>query len=712
MEGGAKWLTFVQIPLFQRETKEDQIGPLRHRVPHSPFPRACLRGLIHTHGLFLYGLAHVSSPSQPSLPPPPLSSFPSVGFLPSLVIFLLSTGMKTSNNAQQAKMTSGRSSFSVTTPRPSMDEKATCSSPKEKGIGFKSFFSRLGAKRLSLPQLPNLEIIHNHTPATLSSQLLSPTKSINLSPTKSLNQNDAPPLSVAYSQAIRTAALAALTTCSDTILRRNMDLKKHERKGGSKFAQRARAYSKVDMEWTQKIFLLVPGVLLQFSGDGAVDRMPEKILQLTATSVAFASDAIPGRPYVLQVSQSAHADGSPIMEDNKKGSILRFPWKSNSKHLAVSFLLVFDTAKEMDSWMGCIRVETAKLAGTYVEEKQEEPAQPAPQGVSRRITIKREYDEDEDEDIFEVNSTSQRFSRYSKTSRPSLDASTSVTTAISQEQVTLNHLRGSRSHISMSSNGRGTTHGTSPETSPERSSGQKDSTRRSSNPLSAEQPRASMEVRVNRLASPRSSLERVPTPHPSRSPSPSFPFYTVRVPIVHKAPVPSKTLPISPKRRSGYSTLESATGTKPNFRRSSLACVKPHFKSEYNMNQSSLSSTTGRSRPTSMIEPRKSLDVPSRSLSHINPALEPRSLQRRSMTALGNRPDYGIGPPAFPPPQIPLPELPPEGYSLLNSRRKSLQLGLTDQRLLRNASFQSFGPSIPNLGNRYSAHALRSKEGS
>lgn len=611
-------------------------------------------------------------------------------------------------------MTSGRSSFSVTTPRPSMDEKVICSSPKEKGIGFKSFFSRLGAKRLSLPQLSNIEIIHNHTPATLSSQLLSPTKSINLSPTKTLNQNDAPPLFVAYSQAIRTAALAALTTCSDTILRRNMDLKKNERKGGSKFTQRARAYSKVDMEWTQKIFLLVPGILLQYSGDGAVDRMPEKILQLTATSVAFASDAIPGRPYVLQVSQSAHADGSPIMEDNKKGSILRLPWRNNSKHLAVSFLLVFDTAKEMDSWMGCIRVEATKLAGTYVEEKPQEPVQPAPQGVSRRITIKREYDEDEDEDIFEVTSTSQRFSRYSKASRPSLDASTSVTTAISQEQVTLNQLRGSRSYISMSSNGRGTTRGTSPETSPERSSGKRGSIRRSSNPLSTEKPRASMDVRVNGPASPRSSLERVPTPHPSRSSSPSFPFYTVRVPIVHKqVPIPSKTLPIPPKRRSGYSTLsmESTTGAKPTFRRSS-ASVKPHFKSEYNMNQNSLSSSTGRSRPTSMVEPRQSLEIPSRrSLSHINPTLEPRSLQRRSMTALGNRPDYGIGPPAFPPPQIPLPELPPEGYSLLNSRRKSLQLGLADRRLLRNASFQSFGTGVPNLGNRYSAHALRSREG-
>lgn len=616
--------------------------------------------------------------------------------------------MKGSGNAQKVTMT-GRNSFSITTPRPSMDERADFPSAKEKGTGFKSFFSRLGGKRLSLPQLPHLEITNGHTPATLSTHLLSPTKSISFSPSK--NYNDAPPLFVAYPQAIKAAALAALTTSSDTILRRNMEVKMREKKGGSRLAQRARAYSKVDMEWTQKMFLLVPGMLLQYSGNGAVDRMPEKVLQLTATSVAFASDIIPGRPYVLQVSQSANADGSPIAED-KKG-ILKLPWKSQPKHVAVSFLLVFDTAKEMDTWMGCIRVEAAKLAGTYVEEKEEEQEQRVPRTLSRRISIRREREEERD--FFEEADTSHRFSRYSRNSRASLDAGTSVTTAVSSEQVTLNHLRGSRSHMSISSNGRGTVHGTSPETSPERPSCPDGSTqRRARKPVPPPHSRSSMELRNNSQPSPRPSMEHTPPSLQSRAPSPcSSGFYaSVRVPIQPPGWKSQTSSPTS-KRTSMYSNLsvESATVTTPAKRRGSGTSTRIHFKPEYAVNQRSYSSTFGRARPTSMVDARQSLDVPrySTNFPHSNPVSGPRNLQRRSMTALGNKPDYGIGPPAFPPPQIPLPELPLEGYNVLNSRRKSIQHGVSDRRPLRSSSFQTLGTGGPALGSRHSFQAFRSR---
>ncbi|KAF8426864.1 hypothetical protein EV426DRAFT_707079 [Tirmania nivea] len=583
-----------------------------------------------------------------------------------------------------------------------MDERTDCPSPKEKGTGFKSFLSRLGGKRLSLPQLQNLESNNGPTSATLSNQLLSPTKSITQSPSK--NSHDVPPLFVAYPQAIKAAALAALTTSSDTILRRNLEQKNREKKGGSRLAQRARSYSRVEMEWTQKMFLLVPSMLLQYSGEGVVDRMPEKILQLTATSVAFASDIIPGRPYVLQVSQNANADGSPIMEDNRRGKI-KLPWKNSTKHVAVSFLLIFDTAKEMDSWMGCIRVEAAKLAGTYIEEKEEEPER-VPRALSRRISIRRDREED---DIFDLD-TSHRFSRYSRNSRASLDAGTSVTTAVSSEQVTLNHLRGSRSYMSMSSNGRGTVHGTSPETSPERPSGQAESTRRRSGVHGAPSySRSSMELRSNEPASSRRSIERTPI----RVPSPcSSSFYaSIRVPVPTtgwKLQIPPPSSPIS-KRNSVYSNNSAeGTGTRPAVRRSSATCAKPQFRPEFTVNRRSYSSTYVRARPTSMVDSRPSLEVP-RSIStlpHSNSS-EPRNLQRRSMTSLGTRPDYGIGPPAFPPPQIPLPELPPEGYSVLSSRRKSIHQGTADKRGVSNGSAQTLGISVPILGNRRSFQAFR-----
>lgn len=582
-----------------------------------------------------------------------------------------------------------------------MDEKADCPSPKEKGTGFRSFFSRLGGKRPSLPQLQTLEVNNGHTSATLSNQLLSPTKSITPSPLK--NSHDAPPLFVAYPQAIKAAALAALTTSSDTILRRNLEQKNREKKC-SRLAQRARSYSKVEMEWTQKMFLLVPSMLLQYSGEGAVDRMPEKILQLTATSVAFASDIIPGRPYVLQVSQNANADGSPITEDNKRGKI-KLPWKNSTKHVAVSFLLIFDTAKEMDSWMGCIRAEAAKLAGTYIEE---EPEQRVSRALSRRISIRRDREED---DIFDTD-TSHRFSRYSRNSRASLDAGTSVTTAISSEQVTLNHLRGSRSYMSMSSNGRATVHGTSPETSPERPSGQVGGTRRSGIPGVTSYPRSSIELRSNGPASPRRSIERMPTRAPSPC-SPSF-YASVRAPVPSpgwKVQLPSPTSPTS-KRNSVYSnnSVES-TGSRPAVRRSSATCTKLQFRPEFTINQRSHSSTYGRARPTSMVDSRPSLEVPrsTTTLPYSNSLSlsEPRNLQRRSMTALGNKPDYGIGPPAYPPPQIPLPELPPEGYSVLNSRRKSIHQLSTDKRVVNNGSVQALGISSPILGNRHSFQVFR-----
>ncbi|KAF8457615.1 hypothetical protein BDZ91DRAFT_767226 [Kalaharituber pfeilii] len=602
------------------------------------------------------------------------------------------------------------------TPRPSVDGKLECASPKEKSTGFRSFLLRLGGKRSSLPQLQNLEVNYANSAAEVSSYILSPTKSISSSSPR--QPIDAPPLFEAYPQAIKAAALAALTTSSDTILRRNME----QRAKKGKLSQRVRAYSRGDMEWTQKMFLLVPSMILQYSGDGAADRTPEKILQLTSTSVAFASDAIPGRPYVLQVSQSANPDGSPIMDDskeNRKGILLKLPWKSSSKHIASSFLLVFDTAKEMDSWMGCIRVETAKIAGTFVPEKEEVTEQRVPRVLSRRITIRREED-----DLFDTENTS-RFSRYSKNSRASLDAGTSFTTAVSSEQATLDRLRGSRSYLSLNSNGRGTVQETSPETSPERNPSQAEKSRRSSLiPLSTAWSRSSTEFRSAGFTIPRNSTEQTSPISQFRAPSPcsGSAFYgTVRVPIQSPVVKVHASSPKSTKRNSGYSTLsmESNTPTKSSVRRSSVKYAKPDFSVNQRTTQQS-SSLGRRSRPASMVNSRRSLDAPRYTTSLPRSAnLTPvsRNLQRRSMTSLGSRPDYGIGPPSFPPPQIPLPELPPEGYDALQSRRKSLlqqqqqqQQQGRERRLLRNSSSQTLAPNEPTLGSRHSFHGVRSRE--
>lgn len=60
---------------------------------------------------------------------------------------------------------------------------------------------------------------------------------------------------------------------------------------------------------SQKIYILATtGYLLQYAGRGSFDRLPEKILKLGPSSAAYASDAIEGRHWVLQVVQQAKGD--------------------------------------------------------------------------------------------------------------------------------------------------------------------------------------------------------------------------------------------------------------------------------------------------------------------------------------------------------------------------------------------------------------------
>ncbi|PSS25584.1 hypothetical protein M430DRAFT_204184 [Amorphotheca resinae ATCC 22711] len=194
---------------------------------------------------------------------------------------------------------------------------------------------------------------------------------------------DPPPLFQAYAQAIKHAQLSASTLSADAILRlrnhkRNNSLRGEDgRRDGEVQGQAAarrneRARSKhrrqlsgsmSRAEWTEKVFVLVPsGYLLQYSGEGAFDRLPEKMLQLGKDSVAFASDVIPGRHWVLQISQSMDADGTPAADSRSLLSRLTFRG-AEYRRTATSFLLVLDSAEEMDSWIAAVRREIEALGG-------------------------------------------------------------------------------------------------------------------------------------------------------------------------------------------------------------------------------------------------------------------------------------------------------------------------------------------------------------
>ncbi|GJC96964.1 peptidase family M20/M25/M40 protein [Colletotrichum higginsianum] len=191
---------------------------------------------------------------------------------------------------------------------------------------------------------------------------------------------DPPPLFQAYPQAIKHAQLPAATTSADVILRLT------DRKGSvslrddltqlaltpelaeeHRTAERARkkhlrTLSTVRLEWTTKIYVLcTSGYLLQYAGDGNFDRLPEKVLHLSKDSAAFVSDAIPGKHWVLQVSSVTESNG--LSTTDSRSLLARLPFRASDKRHADNFLMVFDSADEMESWISILRREIEALGG-------------------------------------------------------------------------------------------------------------------------------------------------------------------------------------------------------------------------------------------------------------------------------------------------------------------------------------------------------------
>lgn len=188
---------------------------------------------------------------------------------------------------------------------------------------------------------------------------------------------DPPPLFQSYPQSVKHARLSASTLSADAIIRMSnhkMDTSLRDEiaqttdtgPGGKKTIikhKRQKSGSISKGEWTQKIFVLVTsGYLLQYSGEGNFDRLPEKMIQLGKDSVAFASDVIPGKHWVLQVSQSMNADGVPTSDSRSLLSRIAFR-SADYRRNATSLLLVLDSAEEMDSWIAVLRKGIEALGG-------------------------------------------------------------------------------------------------------------------------------------------------------------------------------------------------------------------------------------------------------------------------------------------------------------------------------------------------------------
>ncbi|KAI2611960.1 hypothetical protein GGR54DRAFT_336952 [Hypoxylon sp. NC1633] len=189
---------------------------------------------------------------------------------------------------------------------------------------------------------------------------------------------DLPPLFQMYPQAIKYAtlpacvasieALARFSESKSRLLRNDSsqsdltldqgEMSKFERTGEADKKKK----SKFAPEWTTKVYALVTsGYLLQYTAEGRFDRLPEKILQLTRDSAAYASDLIPGRHWVVRVTSSTDAEGNPSSDTKSFKSKLAL--RGIEKRQVSNMLLVFESPDAMDAWLAMLRREIELLGG-------------------------------------------------------------------------------------------------------------------------------------------------------------------------------------------------------------------------------------------------------------------------------------------------------------------------------------------------------------
>lgn len=206
-----------------------------------------------------------------------------------------------------------------------------------------------------------------------------------------------PPLFQAYPQSTKSECLMAPALSADSILRLHASMRKsgeNGRTGGStkdetadlarkKKEQKERKHLRTlsgtinKVEWTRKIYVLATtGFILQYAGEGKNDRLPEKMLQLGPESVAFASDAIPGKHWVLQISRDPTADPA-LPEPKSKFSRFGFH-RSSARRLVQSFLLVFENPDSMISWLTAVREEIEARGGPKFTAEKHSDEGPEP----------------------------------------------------------------------------------------------------------------------------------------------------------------------------------------------------------------------------------------------------------------------------------------------------------------------------------------------
>lgn len=224
-------------------------------------------------------------------------------------------------------------------------------------------------------------------------------------PVRNLASWDPPELFKAYPQAVKHARLRAPASQVKAILQLHEDIKttsseqdiaqngvvdhaksdgarkKREKDKGFKYPA---SEMMLNAGWVDKLYLLATsGYLLEYAGDGAFDRLPEKVMPLGRESAAFASDAIPGEHWVLQVSRIANEDG--ILSSNGSKSMFKKWGFGNDlmRRTTSNYLIIFDRPEDMDSWLVVIRKQIEALGGR--KYRPDERVHRSPSEITKRL---------------------------------------------------------------------------------------------------------------------------------------------------------------------------------------------------------------------------------------------------------------------------------------------------------------------------------------
>lgn len=203
---------------------------------------------------------------------------------------------------------------------------------------------------------------------------------------ESLAAWEMPQLFKAFPQTIRQATLPAVTMPTEMVLRLHEKnalaaaepVTAEDEASKDKLKKKhGKNPSLSNLQWTTKIYLLVTsGYLLQYSGTGSYDRLPEKVLQLSQTSAAFVTDSIPGKHWVLQVSSTTEPEAAVPTQEHKS-FLSKLSMLAGDKRDTSNILMVFDSPGDMDSWMVTLRGEIERLGGKRKMSETGVPERPA-----------------------------------------------------------------------------------------------------------------------------------------------------------------------------------------------------------------------------------------------------------------------------------------------------------------------------------------------